>query len=146
MIELPRRFVNTAAALIVFDAGVAIRAAARAEAWKYADYCKNAMENPLRDSAILADTEALDALWHVFHEETKHLKVREFRGYVTVRFIRSMVAKDGLPSIAFKAGMEAKKAGQDLSQSELGSLRPSSLPYVDFIAGYDYVTLEGVKK
>ncbi|MCE3602757.1 hypothetical protein LXA47_03980 [Massilia sp. P8910] len=104
MIELPRSFVKTAAALIVFDA-----AAARAEA------SKNSEDEPQREAAAMAHTKALDALWQAFYED---LKIREFRGYFTVRFMRSMVKKDGQPSIEFKAGMKAKKSGQESELKE----------------------------
>ena len=104
MIELPRRFVKTAAALIAFDA-----AATRVEA------SKNSEDEPQRESAAMAHTKAFDALWQAFYED---LKIREFRGYFTVRFMRSMVTKDGQPSVEFKAGMEAKKIGQETELKE----------------------------
>ena len=42
-------------------------------------------------------------------------------------------------SIAFKAGVEAKKAHTPLSKSALKNLMPGTSRYDDFIAGYDSV-------
>lgn len=41
------------------------------------------------------------------------------------------------PSIAFKAGQDAKRRGLKLHKSALTALHPASKQYADFIAGYD---------
>ena len=41
------------------------------------------------------------------------------------------------PSIAFKAGQEAKRLGIKLENSAVRNLRVGSKQYEDFLAGYD---------